>query len=245
MGANKILSIEEKKEWRSMRDARSFASTNCVYYRECLSAAAKINKQLQCHVCDRMKVARDTFKREVNLANFSRSGAGEHSVKLGEISCPVNMTGEKKIMENQSKLDEKDKGEAAETRVCSQSNCEHGGKPQPIDEFKIHPRFGTRFKMCNSCLTKRKQIGQQRRHERRKEEKKKMDEHQGKDEYSTEKIKKNEKVEKNFLTIDFSKHTTVLEKIGQIAADELRTPEDQVLYWLKEFSIIANKEDAL
>lgn len=34
------------------------------------------------------------------------------------------------------------------------------------------------------------------------------------------------------LTIDFSRHNEILERILQLAMDELRTPECQVLYWL-------------
>lgn len=62
---------------------------------------------------------------------------------------------------------------------------------------------------------------------------------------SNEKIKKDEKIEgpeKNTLIVDFSKHPETLERIKEIAADKLRKPENQVLYWLKEFSIILEKE---
>ncbi len=42
---------------------------------------------------------------------------------------------------------------------------------------------------------------------------------------------------KNQLTIDFSEHTDVLESIEQIAKDEVRTTEAQVLYWLVNHNI--------
>jgi hypothetical protein len=38
----------------------------------------------------------------------------------------------------------------------------------------------------------------------------------------------------NSLIIDFTDHHDLLEKIKQIAADELRTPEMQVLYWIRQ-----------
>jgi len=62
---------------------------------------------------------------------------------------------------------------------------------------------------------------------------------------SNEKIRKDEKIEgpeKNSLVIDFSKHPDVLDRIKEIAKDELREPGNQVLYWLKEFSLIVEKE---
>jgi len=62
-----------------------------------------------------------------------------------------------------------------------------------------------------------------------------------------EKTKKDEKIqgpEKNTLTIDFSKHPETLEQIKKIAVYKLRKPENQVLYWLKEFLLILEKEEA-
>lgn len=44
------------------------------------------------------------------------------------------------------------------------------------------------------------------------------------------------------LTIDFSEHIHTLESIKEIAKSEIRTPENQVLYWLSTFSIIIKKE---
>jgi len=197
MGANKILSKKKCEEWRSAREARIFASTNCVHYQKCRDEAAYANRQMQCHKCEQMKVDRDTWQKEVSLANISRSGEGEQSVKVEEISCPVG-EGRKKIMEKQVKDERptsnvehqtpneknpgtisiedlpgpKSKGEL-ETRVCSQADCEFGGEPQPIDNFRRNPRYPEkRFKKCNSCVSKLMQAGQRRRQERLREEKK-------------------------------------------------------------------------
>jgi hypothetical protein len=207
--------------------ARELASLHCEHYRECLGIAAKNNVSLECHTCDRMTFGRDAWQKEVSLANISRSGDGEQSVKVEVTSCPVG-GGRKKIVEKQAKderptsnglKDErrtsnvqhrtsneenpgtisiedlpgpKSKGEL-ETRICSQADCEFGGDPQPIDNFRRNLRYPEkRFKKCNSCVSKRMQAGQRRRQERLREERKegkkirRLEDQGGKDERLSE-----------------------------------------------------------
>jgi len=278
-------------------EMRELASLHCEHFQECLKLAAKNNVSLECHACDRMTFLRDTWQKEVSLANISRSGEGEQPVKFEGISCPVG-EGRKKIMEKQTKdepatqpadkrptsdvqrpiMNEKDlvlqnpstvsiedlpgpktKGEL-ETRVCSQADCEFRGKPQPIENFAIQPRYGTRFKMCKACLTKRKQAGQRRRQERLREEKKEGKKIRLKDERPTSNVEHRtsnemhrplqgrieipelppiveyaapELLEVRVLETLLDGLPDVFAKIVEIAKEQERTPGAQVRYLLK------------
>lgn len=47
------------------------------------------------------------------------------------------------------------------------------------------------------------------------------------------------------LTINFAKCPEILERIAQVAADEERSPDRQVLYWLKNCNFDRMKQSAL
>jgi len=81
MGAPRIISISKK---RDARDARVFASTNCIHYRECRDEAAFANRQMQCHKCDRMQIERDAYRREVSAHSIYRSDPGPHIVRIDD-----------------------------------------------------------------------------------------------------------------------------------------------------------------
>lgn len=240
MGATQIISIKKK---RKAQEVRAHASINCVHYQKCRDEAAYANRQMQCHKCEKYEFEQDIYQKEVNLANISRSGAGEQSVKVGEISCPANATGDNcKDRGGRKGIMDQHKKDEMETKVCSQADCEHAGQPQPIENFGIHGPSGKKRKMCNACFNQRLRDGHQRRHERKKDER--LSEPKA---ATSRRPTSNKKpvADATSLTIDFSNHLKVFESIKQIAEDELRTPGNQVLYWLKEFSIIVQKEDAL
>ena len=50
--------------------------------------------------------------------------------------------------------------------------------------------------------------------------------------------------DRRYLIIDFVKYPDVLASIRKIADQEEREPERQILYWLKEFSLIRETADA-
>jgi len=270
-----------KSEAGKALEMRERASLHCVHFQECLDKAAKNNKgSLECHKCEKFEFIRDHYHKEINLAGINNQIEVPHSVSVGNFECKpapgINGQSNKqgrKIMEEYTKderptsnierpmMNEKDKGEE-ETRVCSQADCEHGGKPQPIENFGIHPPSGKRKKMCNTCFSKKLRAGQQRRHERRKEKKKK-----GKDERPTsnspeaskhlsasggsnEKIKKDEKIEvterenEHTLTICFESHQEIYKELIELAEAELRTPGNQTLYMLRDFFEEFKQRDA-
>ena len=144
-----------------------------------------------------------------------------------------------KIKKNERPMvNEKDKNEhEPETQICKEPDCEFGGKPQPIENFGIHASSGKRLRVCKKCMSRRMSEGQQRRHEKKRNERPTSN-------VQHRTSNKKPVADATSLTIDFSNHPTVLEKIKRIASDELRTPGNQVLYWLKEFSIIVQKEEA-
>jgi len=207
-----------------------------------------------------MKVERDTFKREVNLANFSRSGAGEHSVKIGEMSCPVNITGEKKIMEKQSKLDEdqrkdehrtsnierpmvneKDKNEPEpepEAQVCKDPECEFGGQAQPIGNFQIHGRSkgsGVRIGTCKSCMTRKRLAGTKRKTSNKKPAAAPGDTPQPETETppAPRDLKTYQYYPHDMLETLLDGLPEVLKTIKETAHEQERTPVAQVRYLLK------------
>jgi len=124
-------------------------------------------------------------------------------------------------------------------KICRHKDCPFGGKPQPLDDFDNNnsAKDGKSWN-CKACRRRMQTEHRARKKAVKKEQKikeKPMDDGQGA-------IPKNKaETGGNILTIDFAGYEQVLNKIADIARDELRTPEMQVLYWLKEFSLIAEK----
>jgi hypothetical protein len=170
-----------------------------------------------CHMSVKACIARQKNARQY----LGSHTWGQGRIKPGalDINCQ-NCEQGRKIMEEYSTISlpgPKSKEEIA-TQVCSQKDCEHGGKPQPIKNFKLHPKSRTPFKMCNSCLAKRTNAGQQRR--RKKNERQ--------NDLATAKPSQNSSLE--ILLNDLPE---VLNKIVEVAEKEERTPEAQVRYLLK------------
>ncbi len=132
------------------------------------------------------------------------------------------------------------------TKICSHKDCEHGGRHQNLlDDFdKFSKSKDGRTGFCKSCRRRMQRVlwrGKQAKN-------------------AGEKVIKEVKLssantseiiipadpapsedfaaasDEYLLTLDFSGFQGVLEKIKTMAEDELRTPENQVLYWLKGFS---------
>jgi hypothetical protein len=160
-GANKRLSIAEKKHLRDAQSARVFASTNCVHYRECRDRAAFSNREMKCHRCDEMEIQDGVYQKEVALSNLSSGGLQEHP-EIEHVGVIPAGDGPKKPYMGSRKMEHTQSAE--QTKICRDPNCEHGGQPQPIDEFGVHGRWGTRLNVCNACLAKKRSLGQQRRH---------------------------------------------------------------------------------
>lgn len=82
MGANKILSKNERREWRDPQRARIFASVNCAHYRECRDQAAFANKRMQCHKCDRMEIDPDICNKERGAHMLNHYDPGAHPARI-------------------------------------------------------------------------------------------------------------------------------------------------------------------
>lgn len=118
-----------------------------------------------------------------------------------------------------------------ETKVCKAEGCEFKGEPQPIGNFMIHHFSKKPIDICQTCMIKRRNAGRRRK-------KKAKDGNGGKPALPARSVRS---VSGRVLEIDFTDHPEVLDAIIEIAREELRPPEKQVLYWLKEFSLL-NKE---
>lgn len=95
-----------------------------------------------------------------------------------------------------------------EQKTCKDKTCRHGGKPQPIGNFTRHATSGKWFKNCRECVTRRRLKGSQK------------------------KTVKARPADPATLTINFTDHPEILDKIRQAAKALMREPEVQVLYWL-------------
>lgn len=97
--------------------------------------------------------------------------------------------------------------------VPGTESCKQCGEVKPVEELK-RARYG----WCFECTTK-----DMRQAKLRKTQKKtsigNSDTNLGKD-------------DDHLLTIDFKRHGEVLQRILKLADDQLRSPENQVLYWL-------------
>lgn len=245
----KVSRYEEKKN----REKRAFAALHCVHYQECLDKAAKSNKRLECHKCEMFKIVPDSYQKEMNVAAFNNQNADEQSIKVEHFQCKTGVTDinrqsskqGKKIMEEHSgqKSEVEDQKPGVETQICQEKDCEHGGEPRPIDDFQIHGRSktpGVRIKTCKSCMIKKRLAGKQKRLE------KEMAQDQ-KPEINPKKMKNQLKLQEE-THVDFLKTLLdglpkVLENINKIAADQERTPEAQVRYFLKTDDRIIKADD--
>jgi len=112
-------------------------------------------------------------------------------------------------------------------KVCKDPDCALAEQPQPIEAFAPSAKSADgRMKICRACMGIKIRAGK----------KKEISRSLKKKDRPTVGVKKAR--ESNLLTIDFSGHLPVLKKIKEIALSEIRTPEAQVLYWLKEFSLL-------
>lgn len=148
--------------------------------------------------------------------------------------------GEEREIRKEEKIMDKEK-----MKVCKHKDCPFNGEPQPLDDFdnsnnskdgKSSNCKECRRRMQTKCRKSRKIKKGGRKQPAIKTEKvhplePRLDPPDI-PEYKTE----------GCLIIDFSKHEHILSHIERIAGHELRSPEMQVLYWLKEFSLLSKKE---
>ncbi len=129
-------------------------------------------------------------------------------------------------------MTEKQEGYQA-MQICKDLECESKGQPQPLDDFGIHAPSGNRLKICTSCFGRRIKEGHARRSKMVEKKPKPIVKKEVKmfSENTSEIIIP--KDDEYVLTLDFSGFTEVLEKIQKIAKEQLRTPENQAIYWLK------------
>lgn len=139
-----------------------------------------------------------------------------------------------------------------ETKICSDPDCPHSGQPQPIEVFR-RARYG-RLKICSDCMRRKMQAGK-----KSVKAKAKQDFH---GRYSVpDDVAKNAakpanpympktpadkpappvKAEtappsnrQNTLVIDFAGHRDLLDGLRRRAEANLRTPENMLLYLVKQ-----------
>ena len=105
-----------------------------------------------------------------------------------------------------------------ETKICKDEKCDFKGIPQPIDDFQVHGPSGRRFDICRTCQRRKIKAGH------RKRVKKSFPE-------STEQPK-TEPGNKRII-IDFSKHGDIYDELLEMAKEQLRSPENQILFIFK------------
>jgi hypothetical protein len=144
---------------------------------------------------------------------------------------------------------------AEEMKVCADPLCEHRGEPQPIGNFARRGR-GPRgvMKICRSCWTRRIWEGRRKAREEKQGRPREKGHPRGAAPTggrpaadapaaaapSRPEIGNRSPLERrNLMLIDFSGNDELLEKIKAIAARELRTPEMQVLYWIRQHNLAA------
>ncbi|HUV78937.1 MAG TPA: hypothetical protein VMW06_12875, partial [Desulfobacterales bacterium] len=59
------------------------------------------------------------------------------------------------------------------SKACTDPACEHGGKPQPIDNFQIHGPSGQRMGVCRDCMGRKMSAGKKNKTSAAKTEKQK------------------------------------------------------------------------
>lgn len=125
------------------------------------------------------------------------------------------------------------------TQICKDTKCGSAGQPRSIEDFQVHGPSGKRLEICRECMGRRKREGHAAK-------KKKAPAKKAAPKPATETAgKKMKKIDSDTivpaetqLTIDFAQHPDVLKKIKEVAKDKIREPENQVLYWLKEFALL-------
>lgn len=156
----------------------------------------------------------------------------------GDINCQNCKQG-KGMAESRRQMTDNRK-QREEMQICKDEKCESSGVPQPMDAFQIHGPSGKPLEICRKCMGRRKSEGHQKKKQERKngptkspvDKKEKTPGEQVA--HSTGKGEQTEESENKYtLTIDFSKHQDVLERLKKVAEDECRKPKMQVLYILK------------
>jgi hypothetical protein len=121
-------------------------------------------------------------------------------------------------------------------RICRNPDCPYEGKPLPEAEF-----YSKIDKYCKKCRLKRQQAVRNQRSEERKAKKQEIEarleaeiaakKNNGKTLYAKpEALKVHPRMS---LLVDFTKAPEILAKIQSMADQEMRSPENQLLYLLK------------
>lgn len=216
---------------------------HCARYQKCLNDAVYAGRAMKCHTCDEIEYEQDNYQKEVGVENICRSGAGEQPVRVDDMSCPVNVTGDgrkgKKIMEEYKGIETRDRkseveeqkpetNENSERQICKEKDCVFAGLGQPIGNFQIHGPSGRPLGICKACMGKKLKKGKQ--------EKKKRDEKAAAAPGDT--LQPGTETppaprDPNMLEILLDELPEVLKTIEEMAHYQERTPISQVRYLLK------------
>jgi hypothetical protein len=206
----------------------------------------------------------------VSSPRYHRPGTGDvncidcvQGKLIAEGKNPVPEQEEKNMTEEQAEY-------TVTMKICSRADCSHGGAPQQLDDFDTCKKSPDGKKAnCKDC--RRDMQTRHRLRQRALRDSKKSAPHKpepmpddmpvGPGGQAPEVGKTDTKPSgtgfpacqsvrqagkpaphPNQLIIDFSRHQEVLESISEIAAAEIRTPENQVLYWLVNYSSLVKKE---
>lgn len=128
------------------------------------------------------------------------------------------------------------------TRICADPRCEHKGEPQPIENFPRNTKAaGGRLNFCRSCWARRISEGRRGKSGQAAPAASRspaQSDVPAADAGATRRSPLRYESHPSLL-IDFSGHEDLLARINQIAAEDLRTPEMQVLYWIRQHNLAA------
>ena len=181
----------------------------------------------RCHMSVRACIARQ--KNAHRFKNGQLNWAGASSAGAMDINCQDCEQGRKVMaahrpeegnMKPQEKTEKPEKPDK-KWRICKEKDCEFAGEPQPIENFKVHPRFkDKRYGICSTCLARRQTEGQRaRRAQNIAEAMVRISEGRGTMEGVLEKL--------------LEGLPEVLDNIRRAAKVQERTPVGQVRYFLK------------
>lgn len=145
----------------------------------------------------------------------------------------------------------------AKTRVCSDPRCEHLGRAQPIENFARSKQASDGImKVCRSCWARRIAEGRERKNRGEAVDAPAAEaratggspvqvdatmEGAAVDKFEGRRIPEaaaRPRYDRHpSLLIDFTGYEDLLEKIRGVAADEMRSPEMQVLYWIRQHNL--------
>ena len=127
------------------------------------------------------------------------------------------------------------------TKICSDPECPHGLDPQPVENFrKNHKSPDGHLNTCNACMSRKLRKGHLKKKARQQADadlSRPPDPGAGiksREEIIQEQGPAAKPVNYQSFEIDFSQNPELLVRLKELARDELRTLENQIVYMLMQ-----------